>query len=210
MGVFTPVFQFIHQFIQEPQKWFLWMNSHQIRFVIRDESNSSLVWMGLKNPTPTNYFLAISWPRSQLWRDLGLSGWLWMFCDFTFGSPHPTLLLFVGHFKGCLSPEHLFNSRNFGRSRTVWLEVLWLLVSSDSRKQNAFTEAISFPRKLLMKNISFPWFSTKWKNWSHVLTILHICLAFRSVSFGFGVDLMLLCMLTMIWISSSLTLWNEQ
>ncbi len=27
----------------------LWTNSHQIRLVIRDESNSSLVWMGLQS-----------------------------------------------------------------------------------------------------------------------------------------------------------------
>ncbi len=45
VGVSTPKLQFIPQLVQEPEKWFLWMNSHQIYLGISGRINSSLVWI---------------------------------------------------------------------------------------------------------------------------------------------------------------------
>ena len=38
------------QFIQEPENWFLWTNSHQIVCSIRGRISSSLVWIGFYAP----------------------------------------------------------------------------------------------------------------------------------------------------------------
>ncbi len=43
----TPKLQFVPQFLQEPEKWFSWMNSHQFHLGIRGRINLSRVWMGL-------------------------------------------------------------------------------------------------------------------------------------------------------------------
>ena len=67
MGVSTPKLQFLPQFIQEPEKWFLCTNSHQICLGIRGRIKSSLVWMGLSIDTKrVGQGIGSSWPQNPL------------------------------------------------------------------------------------------------------------------------------------------------
>ncbi len=58
MGVFTPVFQLVPQFVQEPENGFV----DEFTLVIREESNSSLVWMGLKDTSTPPHYLTTEYP----------------------------------------------------------------------------------------------------------------------------------------------------
>ena len=66
VGVSTPKFQFIPQFVQEPKNVFLWLNSHQIVCSIRGWINLSLVWIGFKAPLFSWVSLAFYNTRSSV------------------------------------------------------------------------------------------------------------------------------------------------